>query len=147
VAGLKHAGDVALTSDGRQLLVLAPDSSAVAIFKRRLKPEPPTLARTAIRPAKGRLTLRATCPVVAQSACYGSWNARVYAGKTTRLRTKKAPFLIAPGATARLVVSGATKAVRGAKKKVKLSLVVVATAREPFGATAATTAKISIRRR
>jgi hypothetical protein len=70
-----RAGNVALTPDGRHLLVMAPDSSAISVFERRLKPERPTPARSSIRLVKGRLTVRATCPATAQSACYGSGEA------------------------------------------------------------------------
>ncbi|MDX6257020.1 MAG: hypothetical protein QOJ11_3354 [Frankiales bacterium] len=131
--GLAHAGHTILSPDGRSVMVLAPDSSSLLVFSRRLKPSTVALPTAKQKLHKGRIVVTVRCPVTATAWCFGSWTARLLAGSKVVLRTKAVELVVRPGGKGQLVVKVPAAALKRYGSKVKLRLLVVAVAREPFG--------------
>ncbi|BEP15232.1 hypothetical protein acdb102_35430 [Acidothermaceae bacterium B102] len=132
--GLAHAGHTVLTPDGRNVMILAPDSSSITVFARRLAPTATTFSTSRAIVHKGKIAVTVRCPVTATAWCYGSWTAQLAVGGKVKLRTKATELVVKPGGKAVLTVLVPAAVLKGITGKSKLKLTVVATSREPFGA-------------
>ena len=143
-SGLSHAGHTVLTPDGRNVMILAPDSSSITIFARRLAPTATTFSTTRATLHKGKIAVTLRCPVTATAWCYGTWTAQLAVGSKVRLRTKVTELVVRPGGKAVLTVVVPARIVKGIGSKATLT--VVATSREPFGARKVARKSLPVRR-
>jgi DNA-binding beta-propeller fold protein YncE len=144
--GLAHAGHTILSPDGRSVMVLAPDSSSLLVFGRRLQPSAVVLPTAKQKLHKGRIAVTVRCPVTATAWCYGTWTAQLLAGSKVALRTKAVELVVRPGGKAQLVVTVPAAVLKRYGSKVKLRLILVAVSKEPFGAKASARRSLAVSR-
>lgn len=144
--GLSRAGHIVLSPDGRSVMVLAPDSSSLTVYARRLVPTATTVATAKATLHKGRIAVSVRCPVTAAAWCYGTWTAQLAVGGKVKLRTKATELVVRPGGKAVLTVLVPAAVLKGITGKSKLKLTVVATLREPFGAKKVAKKAVPVRR-
>jgi hypothetical protein len=144
--GLSHAGHTVLTPDGRNVMVLAPDSSSITVFARRLAVTATTVATTKATLHKGKIAVTVRCPVTATAWCYGTWTAQLAVGGKVKLRTKATELVVRTGGKAVLTVLVPPSVLKGITATSKLKMTVVATLREPFGAKKVAKKAVPVRR-
>ena len=144
--GLRRAGFLALSPDGRHVYVNAPTSNAVVIFGRAQPPFPPAIAGLSGKIVKRKaVRLRLLCSALAETGCIGKISL-VGRGTAKRLKLGPVTFDIRSGGSKKILLRAkgrAKKLLRRLKRFTARALVITT---EPGGEVERTSPTIKVRR-
>ena len=144
--GLNRAGFLALSPDGRNVYVNAPNSSAVAIFARSQPPIPPVIAGRRGKIVKRKaVRLKLICSSRAETGCFGSVRMSGL-GRARRLRLGSVSFDIRRGSAAIILLPAKGRSRKLLRRLRRFDAKALTVTNEPGGDSERTSLVIHVRR-